>query len=189
MNHLSSDELVDLVEGTIGAERLAHVQRCAACGVQAEQLRTVLRDAKALSVPEPSPLFWQHFSARVNAALAADEAPRPQWLPAWFGWRVLAPLAALALMVFALATSVPRDMVPTQSADVTAAGASIDLASVGEQEWAVLSEIVGPVDLDAAQDAGIVRLGDAERAALQLSAAEQRELVRLLEAEINKAGG
>jgi len=189
MNHLSSDELVDVVEGTLGPERLAHAQQCAACGAHAEQLRAVLGDAKAVSVPEPSPLFWQHFSARVNVAIAADEAPRPHWLPAWLGWRVLTPLGALALLIFALATSVPRPPVPPEIAGGNAPDAPLDLASVGEQEWAVLSETVGPVDLDAAQDAGIVRLGDAERAALQLTVAEQRELVRLLQAEMDKAGG
>lgn len=190
MNHLTPDELIDAVEGTLGRERQSHLEECATCGADAARLRTILRDASAVPVPEPSPLFWDHFSARVHDAIAAEASLRARWTPEWLRWPVLAPLAALALLIMAVASAIPREpLQPAQIAAVTPTDAATELADPGDEPWAVVSEIVGPVAIEDAQDAGLVRLGDAERAALQLNDAEQRELVRLLQEEMEKAGG
>ena len=90
MTHLTPDELIDAVEGTArgraaGAPR--HVRRSASAS--SPSLSSVLSDAKQVSVPEPSPLFWQHFSERVRAAIDHDAAPASNW-PAWLRWQVLA---------------------------------------------------------------------------------------------------
>jgi hypothetical protein len=189
MTHLSPDERIDAVEGVLDAAGRAHIERCSPCREEVARLGETLRAAQAADIPEPSPLFWSHFSQRVRDAIAAEDAPRTSSLPVWFRWPVLAPLAALALLVLALINVLPRVAIqPSQPVVVDVAGGD-DLATLGEQEWAVVAEIVGPVDLDAAQDAGFVGLGDAERVALQLSVEEQRELLRLLQEEMDKAGG
>jgi hypothetical protein len=189
MNHLSPDELVDAVEGTLGPQRQSHVAECAACGRETARLRLVLRETRRVSVPEPSPLFWDHFAARVHAASGDEAPPPPRWAPEWLRWPVLASVAALAILIVGVAAMMPRQADERiDGAAVAANESAIDLASFGEQDWAVVSEIVGPVDLDAAHEAGIVRFGDAERVALALSAAEQRELLRLLQQEMEKAG-
>ncbi len=36
--------------------------------------------AAEVEVPEPSPLFWDHLSARVGEAVAAEQAPRRSWI-------------------------------------------------------------------------------------------------------------
>jgi hypothetical protein len=189
MNHLSPDELIDAVEGTLGAERQSHLTECAACGGQTARLRLILRDARAVAPPEPSPLFWDHFSARVRAAIGSEAAPTTRWVPGWARWPVLAPIAALAVLIVGIAAVMPRQPArPIERAVVASPDSALDLASIGEQEWALVSDIVGPLDLDVAHEAGIIGLGDAERAALGLSAAEQRELLRLLQQEMERTG-
>lgn len=190
MNHLTPDELIDAVEGTLDPALQTHLTRCAGCNEEVSRLRAVLGDAKAVDVPEPSPLFWDHFSTRVRAAIENEEVPERGWVPAWLRWPVLVPIAALALLVMALVVAVPRepDVVPAV-ADAGDAAVVDDLATAGEQEWAVVSEIVGLVEIDQAHAAGIaVSPGDADRIALQLDADEQRELIRLIKEEMNKSG-
>jgi hypothetical protein len=192
MNHLTPDELIDAVEGTLDPALRTHLTRCAACGEEAARLHAILQEAKAIDIPEPSPLFWDHFSTRVRAAIETEQAPERSWLPDWLRWQVLAPVAALALLVAALSVSMPRAPEPVPVPEIAAAdpaAAVEDLAMMGVEEWAVVSAIVGTVEFDQAREAGIaVKPGDAERIALQLNAAEQQELVRLIKEEMQKAG-
>ena len=59
----------------------------------------------AVDVPEPSPLFWDHLSARVREAVTADAVPaRP-----WFGvgrwsWG-LAAVMSVAVLVIAVSVT------------------------------------------------------------------------------------
>ena len=192
MNHLTPDELIDAVEGTLDPALEAHLARCTRCEEEVTRLRAVLHEARAVDVPEPSPLFWDHFSTRVRAAIETEPVPERGWLPVWMRWPVLVPIAALVLAVTALMISLPRerDVVPVV-ADAGAVDAAVadDPATAGEQEWAVVAEIVGPVGIDQAHEAGItLNLGDADRIALQLDADEQRELIRLIKEEMDKSG-
>jgi hypothetical protein len=191
MTHLSSDEFVDAVEGCLDPAKAAHAQQCPACRTEVVRLAAMLQNAADSPVPEPSPLFWTHFSQRVHDAIAAEETPRTSWMPRWLRWPVLAPVGVLAFVIFAIIAALPRPQSapPPQQAVVEKTDTVDDLATLGEQEWAVVAEIVGAVDIDAAHDAGFVALGDAERVALQLSADEQRELLRLLQEEMEKSGG
>jgi hypothetical protein len=191
MSHLTVDELVDAAEGTLSPARLAHASECEICRGESERLAMALRAATETDIPEPSPLFWQQLSARVHHAIAAEEVTPLQWAPAWLRWRVLAPITALALIVIALAAAVARDpaaKVPSDS-DPAAVVAARDLDTLGEEEWAVVSELVGPVDFEQAREAGIVvRPGDVEEAALELTAAEQQVLIDLVKAASERPG-
>ena len=183
MSHLTADELVDAAEGTLESTRVAHAAECAMCRGEIERLGMVLRAAMDADVPEPSPLFWAQLSSRVHQAIAAEETTSRHWTPEWLRWPVLAPIAALAIIVMALATGVARDpaAVALPSADRPAVDAPRDFEMLGEEEWAAVSELVGPVDFEQARDAGIVvRPGDVEEAALELTAAEQQVLVELM---------
>ena len=193
MIHLTPDELIDAVEGTLDPARGAHLDTCTACGNETTRLRAILLEARQAAMPEPSPLFWDHFSTRVRAAIETEQTPRRAWLPQWLRWPVLVPLTGLALLVLVLANAVPRTpaaLLLTEADGRAERMAVGDLSRVGEQEWAVVSEIVGALEIEEARDMGIaVNPGDAERIALRLSAAEQRELVRLIKEEMDKAGG
>lgn len=189
MNHLTPDELIDAVEGTLGPDRQKHLGACEPCRDEAARLTQILLAARGAEIPEPSPLFWDRFSARVRAAVADQDAPTGGVALRWLRWPVLVPLAGLALLVIALISSVSRVPV-AREAEMTAAPSAGDRTGNGEPAWAVVSQLVGPVDIERAHEAGIiVEPGDAERAALELNAAEQQELIRLMKEEIEKAGG
>lgn len=179
MTHLTSDELLDAMEGMLDAERQAHLSTCEECQRQLADLSGVLGEAKQVSIPEPSPLFWQHFSRRVSVAI--DESRSTRGWPAWVRWQVLLPVGAVALIVAALAVGVPKQDPPVDLALDAPAG-------VVEDSWLTLADLVGDVDLDTAAAAGMIgKPGAAERAVLELTTEEQQELTRLLRAELQRA--
>jgi len=193
MTHLTPVECVDAVEGTLEAGRLGHLDRCETCRREVDRLARLVRTAAAGPVPEPSPLFWEHFSARVGAAVRAEGGPAPPWWSAWRRWPALVPMAALAgLIVAAVAPLVPTVPAPAPPAVTTledplvAAPATERTAS--DLQWRALAEIVGPLDWDTAEAAGLaVMPGDAERAVADLDEGERRELSRLIAGELSRA--
>ena len=193
MSHLTRDELVDLAEGILPSARRAHVDSCPACREQGEELSALLGDARAVVVAEPSPLFWEHFSGRVRQAIAEEPVAPLAW-PRWLQWPVLVPVAGLALLVLALVTAVPQpspvESLVAENHPERAAAADADAEVAVDSAFAFILESVGPLDLDTAQEAGIASgPGSADRAALHLTADEQDELVRLLQAELARGSG
>jgi hypothetical protein len=83
MKHLSESEIVDLIDGTLAPGRLAHLDACDACRAAADGFRDVLARAADVTIPEPSPLFWEHFSARVQQDVRNTEAVESS---GWLGW-------------------------------------------------------------------------------------------------------
>jgi hypothetical protein len=182
MTHLTSDELIDAIDHALEPSRQAHLDGCQPCRRQVAELDAVLGQTHAVDVPEPSPLYWQHLSARVRTAIDAEPMAVDGW-PGWLRWPVLAPIAALALIVMALAVALPRQA--TVDRDVAVASPS----DVGlDDRFAIVADLVGDIDWDTAVSAGLtVALGTADQAVLELSAAEQEELTRLLQAELTRA--
>ena len=192
MSHLTPDELIDAVEAALAAPRRAHLHDCPSCAQEVRQLAAILGESRVVDVPDPSPLFWDRFADQVRQAIATDAGASR--FAHWFEWRVLAPVAGLALLVFALASAVPHGRIDLQQARAIAApadrGDDVDPSAALDQSWAIVSELVGELDVEAAQQAGIgVAPGTADGVALQLSSAETQELVRLLRAELQRAGG
>jgi hypothetical protein len=178
MNHLTSDELIDAMEGGLAAGPRAHLDACDACRRQLDELAAVLTDAKQASVPEPSPWFWNHFAARVNEGI--DREAAASW-PQWLRWQVLLPLGAVAMVILALMVAVPKQgpVEPTR-ADAVA-------PVVAEDTWASFADLVGELDVDVAAEAGVIQPGLADEAVWHLTAEEQQELSRLLQAELTRA--
>lgn len=183
MTHLTSDELIDAVEGTLDTARQPHLDACNACRQQVADLGGVLGEALAVAVPEPSPLFWAHLSQRVRTAIDAEPQAAGGWRQ-WLRWPVLAPIAALAMIVMALAVALPRQ--PANA--VTVAGTTLPTEGLRDEGFAVVADLVGEMDWDTAMSAGLaVTPGAADQAVLELTAAEQQELTRLLMAELTRA--
>ena len=194
MTHLRPDDLIDAVEGTLSAARRAHLEACDGCRREVAALTQVLAGTRETEVPEPSPLYWTHFSNRVRDAIAQEVAatPRPN-ATGWFRWPVLVPFAALALLVIALINVIPRsDALPGRDTTVAvdAAPDATDPALAADEAWDALADLGGTLDADTAEEAGSATMpGAADRAVLTLTDAEQQELLRLLEQELKGSGG
>ena len=192
MKHLTAIEIVDLLDGRLEPQRAAHLDDCAMCRAQTDQLRATLAGA-ALDVPEPSPLFWDRFSAQVRDRIETESFERTGflgWLSAW-PRTALATCAALVLLTVAGVTvlrpgraPIADKPVPTMSAD-----ALFGDDVVADEAWAEVRKAAERVGWDEANQAGIAAPPEtAERAIGELSDRERRELISLLEAEMKRSG-
>jgi hypothetical protein len=183
MSHLTPDELIDAAEGTLDPARREHLASCELCAREVASLASVLSEARQVEMPEPSPLFWNHLSARVRTAVRAESQVGGGW-QRWLRWQVLLPVGALALVVFALMTALPRQGMPV---DEAIAGSTPGDVALTDDGWMLVADLVGEIDWDTAGAAGVVvRPGTADQAALELSAQEQKELSRLIKAELER---
>ena len=184
MNHLSPSEFVDLVEGTLDAER------CESCRRSGEELRRVFEASAARGdVPEPSPLFWEHFSARVREAVAQETVSAPGWM----AWRpAFVAVAALAILVTAgsfIMRPVPGALpIATRVAEVTSSEPAFEIAADTNTEvWEVLTAAAADLEWDDAREAGMgVQPATIDRAVQRLSTEELTELGRLLQSELKR---
>lgn len=190
MSHLSPSEFVDLVEGTLDVERGSHAERCESCRRSSEELRRALEASAARGdVPEPSPLFWEHFSARVREAVARETVSAPGWL----AWRP-AFVAIAALAIFVTAGSFIMRPVPVappsaaRVAELTSSEPAFEIAGDTNTEvWEVLTAAAADLEWDDAREAGMgVQPAAIDRAVQRLSTDELTELGRLLQSELKR---
>lgn len=202
MRHLTGAEFAEWLEGELPAARAAHLDTCAACRDEAASIRAVLTDASMVEWAEPSPLFWDHFGARVSKTIA-DEPP-PATAPGWTAWlrtpaATWAAAAALAVLLMVAALWRATLVAPARPPDnpVAAAPGSVPLidplAGMEDLEedaaWAVVRSAVDDLAWDDARAAGVTaRPGSADLAIMELSNEERAELARLLEAELKRSG-
>jgi hypothetical protein len=188
--HLTDSEFVEHVEGVLRPERVAHVQTCNACRRQVERLTAALADARAVDVPEPSPLFWDHFSAQVRAAVDEQQPSRASDVLNALRRPGLALAGAAMLALLVIAAVWFRNPRPvSDSAATTPAPASVpepDLASLeADREWTFVATMADGIDWETVDAAGLsLRPGTVERMAEDLSREEQAELARLLREEL-----
>jgi hypothetical protein len=200
MTHLSELELVDHLDDALPASRAVHLESCAGCRERADTLRhamaSVLRTAE--DVPEPSPLFWEHFSQRVRDAVHhvdPAEASWARWIRAPLGWAAVSVVALLAVATIFRAGA-PRSETPRLSNSAAleqpsaADAVPVDLDNLdNDEEWALVRVVAEDLGWEDAHEAGIsARPGSADRVALEMSPAERQELARLLEDEITRTG-
>jgi hypothetical protein len=196
--HLRESEFVDLLDRVLPAARLLHLEECQSCRDEADTLARTLAAADDQSIPEPSPLFWEHFSARVRAAIEEEPRPARPWrlapmLPA-ARWAAAGTIAVLILGVLIWRSGAPAGDRPTPSAQhatiepaSTPAGADEDpFGDIdGDEAWALVRSVADELDVDEIKAAGIgTRPGAVERVANGLSDIERLELAELIEHEI-----
>jgi hypothetical protein len=191
--HLQPDELVDLAEGTRAESSAPHLAECAVCRLHLAELMAMMSAAADVDVPEPSPLFWDHFSARVREAVAAEGAPRRS-LWAWPRLTIPAAAVATAALLAAVALNTGRVSAPAPLVvpDPLPPVASVDLLSdpqsPGDTALMLVAELSSDMDFDAAREAGLAVRGSAEHAITHLTGSELRELQRLLQEELARSG-
>ena len=210
--HLNSAELVDLAEGTRHERSAPHLAGCERCRVQLRELRAMLAAAQDVGVPEPSPLFWDHLSARVSDAVSEDARLKgsrsfADRLTALLGTRALTVLRArafqasvavaaallIAVVVSSRSTAPARVSAPVARAvlvsDAPAAPELLDDVTSGDDPSLTLVAILSDeADLETAREAGLAARGSAEHAVTHMSAGELGELRRLLKQEMTRSG-
>lgn len=196
MSHLSRTELLDVVEDPDAAARHhPHLESCEACRTTAAALRAALADVRSDDETEPSPLFWDHFAARVSDAIRDESQAAPKHpLLEWLGGRTAVWAAAALIVLLAMTTLVWRVTLhaPTSQIDELAGKntPAPDVPTVDEdQEWTQVQDAVDRLQWDDVQAADIsARPGLAEGVVMELTADERLELARLIEREMKRTG-
>lgn len=203
MKHLSHTEFVDLLESASApsSDRLRHVEACADCREQLHILRDMRTAALEDGDAEPSPLFWDHFSARVAEAIRSE--PVPTVLAQWRRAPLITWASAAAIVVLVIAITVWRTTLhaPAPTATITRQSAPPDAATAvsptddaaddvdADEAWAVVRAATIDLDWDEVHSAGIsAHPGEVENVAMELSAEERLELARLLDENLKRNG-
>ena len=186
--HLRPDQLVDLAEGVQAESSVPHFAACQECRRQLADLKAMMSAAANVGMPEPSPLFWDHFSARVRGAVAAEGVPRRSL---WDWPRLWMPVAAAAMagIILMIVLNASRVSTPGAGTAPIAQDASVELlldSQAGGDDTALtlVSELSSDLDFDSAREAGLATGGSAEHAVTHLNRGELRELRRLLQQEL-----
>jgi hypothetical protein len=207
MGHLKPEQLVDLAEGTSSEREVRHLDECETCQSALAELRAAMLVASPTNdvddvsdVPEPSPLFWDHLSARVRESVAAKEAPRPSGrLERWLQPRIAIPLCAAmaaAVIIVAIVSRKPDDrrLIPAtplplgESAQLPSLPPLEPLGTAGDPSLDLLADYgTGLAWDDMREEMGpVTHPGGTDEAVTTLSAEERQELQRLLEEEMTQ---
>ena len=191
MGHLHPDELIDLAEGTRPESAAPHLLSCESCRRRLAEARALIAAAATVEVPEPSPLFWDHLSARIGAALDTEPVPSPSWTEWLLRGRTLAAAAAAMLLVAGLAAYAGWTWrtatidTPLPSTTVAQDAPELDTDELaGDDAWDVIAAAAAAMEWEEAKVGIAARSGASERVALELSDAERAELRRLIEEEM-----
>ena len=200
MPHLTPEQFVDVAEGTTPELSMPHLASCDACRNELAGMRALMSEAAGVDVPEPSPLFWNHLSARVHDAVAEESARPRSWRERFFQPLVLVPSvgAVLAVAIFAvvlpkraLAPDLPASPLPL-AANITVPGTSPALlpplapfGAADDPQLSIVAAVATAVDWDEMRDEVAMAAGGTSDAVVSaLTANEQRELQRLLAEEL-----
>jgi hypothetical protein len=195
MGHLRSDEFVDLADGTRDEASVPHLGTCSACRRRLQDLRAMLSAASELDVPEPSPLFWDHLSARVHDAVAA-EAPDGKIAARWRVWswpRLALPVAGAAAVALVLAVMLASrgltPAAPDRPVPSPPVATSITTDAGEDPSLSLVAALVAQMDWDAASEVEVTtHAGAMDEAIGELSDGERVEMKRLLQQEIARPG-
>ncbi len=183
--HLSPEESVAALDHTLVPAREAHLETCDACRRELADMRAALDDVgSAADIAEPSPLFWDHLSARVRQTTDAENAPKSMW--AWPRlWRPVAGLAAVGLLAIWFVARDPASEPGSPRADVALSADPTAATDVlADAPWDAVVEMATVLSVDDVNRAvpfGIdtVVLFD------ELTPEEREAFVRLLKTEMD----
>ena len=195
MKHLSTEQLVDVAEGASAESSLPHLPSCDTCRQQLADLRAMMSVVADVDVPEPSPLFWDHFSSRVHDAVEAERRSSTPGIARWsvlkrpLVWTAGVAGVVLAVALGTLAGKRPAPALsPASNTFVAETADSFDLSD--DASLSLVADLAADLDWDAAAEAGLTtHIGVDNDAVMQLSEGERRELGQLLRMELEQQGG
>ena len=174
--HLRPEEFVDALDGLLEPARRDHLETCEACRTELADIQAAHLEAIEVPILDPSPLFWDHFSARVQGATRnLDVSPRRWWQ---IDWRPVGALATAAGALALVLTLRPGQVVPAETVSIPAieddGSWDVVIGMASQASWEDVREAVVPsgATVDAAID--------------ELSASQREEFVRLLKKEIGE---
>jgi hypothetical protein len=206
-SHLTPEELINSRERQLPSARQAHAEACPVCRAKLAEIDEVLLDVAAVDIPEPSPLFWDHLSARIRDRVAHEPPPAPArdnplarlagWLTGWSA----APRWAFAAVLIALCASLgwlgwselrrnrtgPAGLAP-QSVQVDngeAAAPAPETAVDEDSDWALMLHMAEEVTWDDTEGSSLyVRPAAVDRALIELTDEERDRLLQLVQADL-----
>jgi hypothetical protein len=173
--HLTTQTLVDVLEGRESAEARRHVGSCEECAQRVREAEETLRLAADVEVPEPSPLYWEAFRRQVGQRIG-EASSGVSWRKFWGPGLAVAAAATLAVVAFLQPPSVP---VPSAAPVIPAWAA---LPEEDDVAFSILLEL-GPSEEDLAP---LVAESDA---AHQIADLTEEESEALTEAFRSHPGG
>jgi hypothetical protein len=211
MRHLTSEHLIDLAEGVQPESSAPHLQSCETCRETLQELRATLSATASVRVPEPSPLFWDHFSARVRDAVEADRATATSAIGRW-SWLSVSPIrvgtfaVVLLALVIAMRGGRPDVPVPVPEGSTGAVGESsaeafsggalpggalpVGLMVAEDPSLSLVADLAADMDWDTASEAGFTtHVGVDNDAVADLTDSERRVLNQLLKGELSVQRG
>lgn len=194
LGHLSRDALVAVADARGEIRHREHVEQCDRCRREVDAIRTTLARVRGLEVPEPSPLFWDHLSARVSETIALEGAPSAVTTePARATWRSRVWLTGVAAAVALAVTMTWRPAGRSELAWPVLSNGEADWAAdstaseQGDHDWEFLVNLAVAAEGESSgQLIGDVQPGMADRALMALSDTERTALIGLLETEIRQ---
>ena len=142
--HLTSQEVIDALDGTLGLARQAHLDTCGTCARAVAALRlTEAAAEESADVPEPSPLFWAHFSNRVREA--TNELPierAPWWSRFWQPALALGAIGAVTLMVMTVSRAPEAPAGAGSPVIASMAPATDDVLALDNENKVVIKRVV-----------------------------------------------
>jgi hypothetical protein len=188
MSHLSPETFVDLLDGSLTEASVPHLAGCRACRQQLAELRATWQAADSVETPEPSPLFWDHLSARVREAVSTEALPARGWWPGG-QWRMAAIVGAAAAVLAVAVTLGPlrsggvnRATTPPESTvAVTEPAVHVAEPLPEDESLGFVVDLASNINWDSAADFGLTAHGDADRALADMDDADRAELRRLLD--------
>jgi hypothetical protein len=194
MTHLTDEQIVDATDGVPSGAIDEHLAACPACATKVGDMHARLRVVSAVDVPEPSPLFWEHFGRRVNDAIDAPSPAHRAWRWRWAAVMAAVVVVAVVAMVFAMRSRDSDPQVagnlPREDAMPGSDSATSEISDIDEDEaWAVVRSLAEDLHYDDAREAGVApSAGSLDRAATELTEEERAELVRLIRSDLKRAG-
>ena len=187
MTHLTAEQIVEAAEGAVPAVAADHLEHCQQCREHVALMASVIGDVEGASdVPEPSPLFWDHLSRRVREATDREAVPMAAtW---WAG--LFRPLVAAAAIAATVAIVVlvrgQYPSAPGQTASVPAVQTVASDAPADDVAADVMSAVAGDLSFEDLRDANLLpSRAVVDQAVSKLNPEQQRELMRLVRAEMS----
>ena len=139
------------------------------------------------AVPEPSPLFWEHFSDRVRTAVAAEPVAAGGWWRGALRWPA-AVATAVAVLAVAVLTRMPAPTPPASPVPAEQAADAPMPVLADDPSLSLLVDLAASMDWDTADVDFGADAGVAEQTLFELDAAERSELHRLLSEALSGSG-